>query len=207
MIKKGAEPQSLTMHRLTEHSDYKNYADKRDLRQALVVEQRELCCYCMGRIRPHRNSMKIEHWQSQVHYPDNQLDYKNLLGACLGGEGQPVRFQHCDSRKGDRNLKWNPATSSHRIEARVRYESDGSIRVDDEDFDDQLDDVLKNNRKGSLNGFLEWLRYESDRIGNPVPRERFVRERKRLTTGNGPLKPFCQVAVWWLDQRLARVST
>ena len=123
MIKKEAEPPSLTKHRNNSHNDIDNYDydEKEKLRQSLVNEQRGLCCYCMRRIHPNRNSMKIEHWQSKAHHPDKQLDYKNLLGACLGGQGQPVPLQHCDTRKGDRVLKWNPADSSHSIEARILY--------------------------------------------------------------------------------------
>ena len=214
MIKKGAEPQKLIVHRKTEHSYYDNYDEKEELKQALVDEQRWLCCYCMCRIHPHRISTKIEHWQSQARYPNKQLDYKNLLGACLGGHRKPVRLQHCDTRKGARDLKWNPANPSHRIEARVQYGADGSIESSDAEFDKQINDVLnlnlpmlKNSRKSLLGGFLDWWGKEKARIGGPVPRERFVRQRKRLTTGDGPLQPFSQVSVWWLDQRLANPPT
>src|SRR5262245_3620021 len=99
-ITKGPEPPSLTTHRLTPHSDFDNYENKHTLRHALVTEQRGLCCYCMGRLRNGPTTMKIEHWRSQAHYPDEQLNYQNLLGACLGGgEGKPSHFQHCDTRK------------------------------------------------------------------------------------------------------------
>jgi predicted ATP-dependent endonuclease of OLD family len=40
----------------------------------------------------------------------------------------------------------------------------------------------------------------------PVPRARFERERDRWTQGNADLEPFCQVIVWWLEQRLARMT-
>ena len=108
VITKSPEPLSLTRHRAAAHSDFGNYTAKDDLRQALVTEQRGLCCYCMGRIRPEPASMKIEHWRCQAHYLDEQLNYRNLLGVCLGGDGQPTRRQHCDTRKGDRDLRWNP---------------------------------------------------------------------------------------------------
>jgi len=211
-ITKVPEPPSLTAHRQTLHCDYDNYADKDALRHALATEQRGICCYCMGRLRNGRTTMKIEHWRCQSGYPGEQLDYRNLLGACLGGDGQPPRLQHCDTRKGDRDLQWNPADPDHRIETRIRYEADGSIRSDDAVFSAQLDDVLnlnlpilKNNRKQLLDGILEWWRREKARLHGPVPRERFARERSRRTDGQGELDPFCQVAVWWLDQRLARM--
>lgn len=78
-VTKGPEPASLTRHRLTPHCDYDNYAEKDDLRYALVTEQRGLCCYCMGRIRNGPAAVKIEHWQCQARYPVEHLSYRNLL--------------------------------------------------------------------------------------------------------------------------------
>ena len=134
-IVKGREPVSLTQHRLTLPSnnykpDYDNYSDKDALRKALVREQRGLCCYCMKEISGDREEMKIEHWQCQSRYSYEQLNYRNLLAACPGGEGQPPRLQHCDTKKGNDDLKWNPADPTPRIETRLRYEADGSIRSD-----------------------------------------------------------------------------
>ena len=211
-IAKEPEPASLTVHRQTPHCDYDNYEPKNDLRHALVSEQRGLCCYCMSRIRNGPRTMKIEHWKCQAHHPAEQLNYRNLLGACLGGHGQPAHLQHCDTRKGDRDLEWNPADPAHNIETRVRYEVDGSIHADDDVFNDQLNQVLnlnipvlKNNRKGILDAVLDWWKREKARIGGPVPRDRLVRERDKHVAGYGELAPHCQVAVWWLGQRLARM--
>lgn len=206
-ITKGAEPPSLTAHRQTAHCDYDNYEDTAALRQALVTEQRGICCYCMGRIRNGPNTMKIEHWRCQSRYPAGQLEYRNLLGACLGGHGQPPEDQHCDTRKGDRDLSWNPADPDHHIETRIRYELDGSIRSDEPDFNTELDEVLnlnhkrlKNSRKGVLDAVLGW--WKQERRHGPVPRARFKRERDRRLHGPGDLEPFCQAVVWWLEQRL-----
>lgn len=211
-ITKGAEPPSLTAHRKTPHCNYANYPDMDALRHGLVTEQRGLCCYCMGRIHNGPNTMKIEHWQSQSRYPREQLEYRNLLGACLGGGGQPPHLQHCDTCKGDRDLRWNPANSAHHIETRLRYEADGSIRSDEDVFDAQLTavlnlnlPVLKSNRKGILDAILEWWRREKETLRGPVPRARFDRERARWAGGAGDLEPYCQVVVWWLEQRLARM--
>ena len=213
IITKGPEPASLTAHRQTPHCNYDNYPAKDDLRRSLMAEQRGVCCYCMGRISGAPTSMKIEHWRCQVDHPGEQLNYGNLLGACLGGEGQPARLQHCDTRKGDRDLQWNPADPAHHIETRLRYELDGSIHASDPLFDDQLRKVLnlnlpllKNNRKGVLDAVLDWWKREKARIGGPVPRARFVRKRDEHAAGNGELLPHCQVAVWWLGQRLSGMA-
>ena len=210
MIKKGPEPQSLTRHRQAKYSDFDNYFGKNDLRQSLVREQRGLCCYCMGRIRAQLGSMKVEHWQSRAHYCSEQLNYQNLLGACVGGEGKPPRYQHCDTRKGDQDLMWNPADPAHHIETRVYYELDGSVRSNDDAFDAQLEQVLnlnhpllKNNRKGLLDAILEWWCREKARHPSRVSRSRLERERDRYIDGAGALKPYCQIVVWWLEQGLA----
>lgn len=205
-ITKGPEPESLTRHRLTRHCDYDNYAAKDDLRYTLVTEQRSLCCYCMGRIRNGLSDMKIEHWRCQAHYPAEQLNYRNILGACSGGHGKPHHLQHCDTRKGDSDLLWNPADPAHHIETRVRYELDGTICADDPVFDGHLNNVLnlnlaslKNNRRGVLTALLDWWKAEK-----PVPRRRIEGEIQKRLNGTADLTPYCQVAIWWLVQKLAR---
>ena len=209
-ITKGPEPVSLTAHRQTPHCDYDNYAAKNELRNALVTEQRGLCCYCMGRIRPEQASMKIEHWRSQARYSGEQLSYRNLLAACLGGHGRPAHLQHCDTRKGEGDLEWNPADPAHHIETRIRYEPDGSIHASEVDFDGQINNVLnlnlpvlKNNRKAVYDAVLQW--WERQRRGNQgrAPRERLECERTRHNAGVGEVAPYVQVAVWLLGQKLA----
>ena len=203
-IAKGPEPPSLTAHRQAPDSDYDNYRDKDALREALATEQRGLCCYCMGRIRPGAK-MKIEHWRCQAHYPNERLSYRNLLGACLGNEGQPARSQHCDTKKGDADLLWNPANPAHAIEERVRYGPDGAIWSSDKKFDDQLNRVLnlnlaflKNNRQAVLDSLLRWWNEQP----KPVLPRRIERKRDRYATATGHLPEYCQVAVWWLQRKL-----
>lgn len=212
-IVKGIEPASLTTHRLGAHCDYGNYADKDGLREALVRDQRGLCCYCMGRIEATRASMKIEHWQRQ-NATQRDLEYWNLLGSCLGGEGQPEVRQHCDTRKGEQHLKFNPANPDHLVEGRVHFELNGTIRSSDDDFDTQLNDVLnlnmqllKNRRKGVVDGFVDWLN-EYRRVHHRRPDNATLRrERSKWDAAGGLLKPYAGVALWWLDRRLAVGAT
>ncbi len=209
-ITKGAEPPSLTAHRKTTHCDYDNYEDKDALRNALVTEQRGLCCYCMDRIHNGPTTMKIEHWRCRDLYPAKQLAYRNLLGACLGGKGQPHYLQHCDTRKGNCGLRWNPANPDHHVETRLRYEMDGRIRSDEPQFDAELDEVLnlnlavlRNNRKSALDAVLLWWRAERRRLRGPVPRAGLEKRLHECAGGTGDLAPFSPVAAWWLRQRLA----
>lgn len=209
-IFKEGEPASLTTHRCTSHADYGNYRDKDTLRSQLFREQRGLCCYCLSRIRPAAEAMKIEHWQSQDEFPGEQLYYSNLLGACLGSTGQPNGLQHCDTRKGNSLLSRNPGNPAHRVESFVRYEGGGRIMSDDPAFNSELENVLnlntaflKNNRKATLEGFHLALnkRGELQRI----TLERWLRDWNGESDAN-ELRPFCQVVVYWLRKRLARLS-
>jgi hypothetical protein len=166
----------------------------------------------MAGIAAGSTAMKVEHWRSQSGYQTLELVYRNLLGACPGGHGQPSHLQHCDTRKGDSDLKWNPAEPEHRIEQRIRFESDGTIASDDAEFDQQINDVLglnlpllKNRRGSVLTAILQWWRAEKVRLRGPIPRERLERERaRRAGNENETLAPLEPVAVWWLDQRLGR---
>ena len=215
-ITKSAEPASLTAHRKAPQSDYSNLnpAAKDDLRTSLVREQRGLCCYCMSRIHPDHQSMKIEHWQSQKHHPGKQLNYRNLLGACHGGHGQRASNQHCDTKKGDKALKWNPANPANRIENRVRFDPDGTIWADDAVFHHQLDDVLglnvpklRQNRESVIDSIVQWWTHIK-RTRNRSRRDRLVlQKRSQYVDGNGDLPEYCQVVVHWLDKRLARMTS
>jgi len=207
MITKAAEPQSLAQHRAQSHSTYDNYPHKDELRTALVGEQKGLCCYCTGRIRADATAMKIEHWHCQATHPQHQLAYGNLLGSCLGGQGQPTTGQHCDTRKANRDLKWNPATPAHVIETRLRYLADGTVDSADAVFNDQLNSILglnlpflRNNRKSVLDSVLEWWRT------TPNARQRVQQQIDRHTNHVAEQLPFNPVAVWFLRQKLGAAA-
>jgi uncharacterized protein (TIGR02646 family) len=217
-ISKGAEPAKLRQYRLTsDNPSYPGLADipgaMQELRKSLVQEQRGLCCYCMRRINDGPLVMKVEHWQSQAKHEREQIRYANLLGACLGGQDQLGSEKHCDTSKKDRDLRFSPANPDHQIEKRVRYELDGKIRSDDPEFDAQLDEVLnlnlrvhRNSRKAMLDAVQEWWKREKARLQNRVPKEQIQRKRDEYAGGTGCLRPYCQVAIWLLDQRLSRLN-
>ncbi len=207
-IQKGREPASLTGHRAATRTDYDGYRDKDTLRAHLVAEQRGLCCYCLSRIRPDRDSTKIEHWHCQANYEAERLDYSNLLGACIGGEGNAVGGQHCDTRKGERDLSRNPANPLHRVEDIVRFLGDGRIVSSDPVFDEELNAVLnlnlaflRNNRKQTLNSFKDALAKRGQLPATAL--EKWLRQWNG-EVDTGELQPFCEVVVYWLRKRLAR---
>lgn len=205
-IQKGPEPATLIQHRQQPYADYDNYADKATLRQALVAEQRGLCCYCQSRIRATPEGMKIEHWQCQAEHPGRQLDYSNLLGACLGGHGRPEREQHCDTRKGNSGLCFSVCDPAHPIERHIRFLGDGKISADNADLDEAINGVLSlnlprliSNRKAVLAAFQQ--RLQDGRRVDPA------RELPKWDGREpGELPEFSQVVVYWLRKRQARAA-
>jgi uncharacterized protein (TIGR02646 family) len=207
-IEKRKEPLSLTEYRSSPGATYDGYQDKETLRSYLVTEQRGLCCYCLKRIYAAPGKMKIEHWHCQDRYDAEQLDYSNLLGACKGDEGKPLRDQHCDARKGNRDLSRNPANSLHRVEEMVRFGGDGRVSSEDPNFDSELNEVLNlnaailvSNRKAVLEAFLR-ARAKRGNWSRTIL-EKWLRQCNG-DSGTGQLEEYCQTVVYWLRKRLAR---
>lgn len=213
-ITKGREPRSLEAYR---QSDGATFADlptgtKDEIRAQLVDEQRGLCCYCQSRIRAEWDRMKIEHWQSQSEskYPQRQLDYANMLGACLGGqrhgEVSPRDNHHCDTAKGDTDLCFSVCDAAHPIERQIKFLGDGLIDSDDNATREALNDVLNlnwsrlaANRKAVLTAFQQ--RLQDGRFVDPA------RELPKWDGREpGDLPEFAQVVVYWLRKRQARVA-
>ena len=206
-IKKSTEPASLTQHRLKPHANYDNYEAKADLRQSLSGEQFKLCCYCSGRISPEADKMKIEHFSCQTAHPELQLVYSNLLAACIGGQGQAQRDQHCDTRKGSSPLTRNPASSSN-IDNFLTFLGDGTIQSTDATFDRELNEVLnlnhptlKQNRKSTLDSFLDSL---SKLYKGTLTREQWESHLKKFDGSNSSseLTPYAPMIAFYIRKKL-----
>lgn len=142
-IRKNLEPTSLLTYKRTPGADYEGLV-KGPLKESLLKEQGHLCCYCMRRIQA--TNMKVEHWRSQKSDTSLQLDYGNMLAACMGNEGTPPQGQTCDTRKGDEALQFNPAVPAHNVESRIAYTGTGRIFAPGKDpFDKQIKEVLNLN--------------------------------------------------------------
>jgi uncharacterized protein (TIGR02646 family) len=207
-IQKSHEPRSLTEHRCNTSSDYDNFADKDALRASLVAEQKGICCYCTQRIHPDLSSMKIEHWQCQERYPDRQLEYKNLLAACKGGEGQKPAQQHCDTKKGNADLSFNPADFNHDVESKIKFLGNGEIKSINPHFDREINENLNLNQRTLVNNRKSILDAFHQKFMNTNPS--IVDLQKELAKWNGDsgqnLEPFCQVVIYYLRKKISRVQ-
>lgn len=213
-IQKGPEPQSLAQHRASSSgdyvADYDNYKGMDDLRGSLVAEQGGICCYCMQRIRPNAEGMKVEHFECQQKHPSKQLVYSNLLGACLGGEGLPGRFQHCDTKKGDADLSRNPANPADQIESFIVCAASGRIESSDPKLQNEIEQVLNlnlpflvRNRKAVLDGFIAAQRKRKGTFSADFLR-RHIDEWDCVH--GGTRHEYCFVVIFWLRKKLNRAT-
>ena len=217
-ISKLQEPHCLTEYRASENAKFENlHANvKGPIKAQLVQEQLGLCCYCCGRIKADHGKLKVEHWKAQAEakFPQHQLDYWNLLGACPGGEGQPEELQHCDSHKGNSDLSRNPADPVHSVEESISYLSDGTIQSSINPLDKELGKNSKtdrgvlnlnvksliNRRKAALDGFKQTIEKRGN-LKKPML-ERLLQEWGGEQGVN--LKPYAPVVAFWLRKRLSR---
>ena len=213
-IIKGREPRALETYRQSQGAAFADLpAEVKDrIQEQLVEEQRGLCCYCQSRIRAGWNEMKIEHWQSQSvgKYPERQLDYSNLLGACLGGQRHgnksPRSTHHCDTAKGDADLCFSVCDPAHPVEREIRFLGDGTVKANDTAIDECINAVLNlnlprlaNNRRAVLAAFQQ--RLQDVRRFDPA------RELPKWDGRSaGDLPEFAQVVVYWLQKRQARAA-
>lgn len=206
-IIKQSEPRSLIEHRSQANANYDNYPEKDDLRKSLLKEQGYICCYCMSRIK--LDEMKIEHWQPQTKYISRQLDYKNLLGACMGNQGARPQNQHCDTRKGDSEITINPIEGDKNCENLIKYRPDGKIYSDDLSVNNDLNETLnlnlgflKKNRKDALDVVIRKL---DEKFSNKTWAKITVqKELDKLNTKdeNGFYDVYCQFIVSYLKSKL-----
>jgi uncharacterized protein (TIGR02646 family) len=205
------EPKSLRLHRQKPFSNYNNYAEKDDLRLALLEEQGYLCCYCMNRIQtPMQNKMKIEHFQSQHQFPELQLDFKNLLASCKGNENSDLKGFHCDKSKSDKFISLNPTDAT--IMRQIKFGRQGQIFIQNELWQKEIDDILNLNvetltvqRQSVYKGVTRFLQKE---FGGTHPTKAVLNKKIKWWSEkkNGKFEPFCTVAIHFLTKALANAN-
>ena len=207
IVKSSPEPPELLRFRKTggPNCTYNGFPDKDALRQRLLEDQGFLCCYCMQRIK--KDKMRIEHYLSQSGHPEEQLVWRNLLGACQGGEG--TGEETCDKHKGENSISIDPLNHEHM--AQVRYLPGGKIQHGEGDtpFQDDIDGTLNLNieklrelRMGALTGFQEVLKKDFG-TGKRWTDAKLRKKLADLRKGR-PLVQFLGLLEYWIEKRIGR---
>jgi hypothetical protein len=123
-----------------------------------------------------------------------ELDYRNLLGACKGGEGSRPQKQHCDTRKGESEIIINPIEGDKNCENLVKYRPDGETINLNLEF-------LKKNRKAALYVVLEQLQKKFPNTNWTTNiRQKVINELSDKDV-NGYYSEYCQIAIWFLKYK------
>jgi len=207
--KNKKQPPLLLAYKKTPDSSFDGMPGpvKAAVKNALLAEQGHICCYCMQRIA--FTEMKVEHWSSQAEHRSQGLDYRNMLGACMGGEGLPPHLQHCDTRKGSRELSIRPTDSGRSCERLIRYYSSGVVSSENTQLDHELNEVLnlnlptlKTNRATVLTETLKDLGRREPSWTVSVLDAEIARWR---TMNSSFLRPYCHVVVSYLESKRAKL--
>ena len=215
-IVKLNEHNSLVEHRAKEHSTFDNIPlnVKEHLRQNLLSEQGYICCYCMKRI-PEINppTLKVEHFSCQADNKHLQLTYSNLFASCTGNEGQPKIKQTCDTKKGNSILTINPISNAPNCEGLFKFNADGEVSsfIENTDIERQINEVLnlnmqtlKDNRREIYLEVQKNVEAESRKLGSKQLKLSYFEKEKNkwLTRSDNKFKPFCMVAVYYLNKKI-----
>lgn len=214
-INKENEPTSLYAYRNQKGAVYDgpNFTPKvkNDIKESLLAEQGHICAYCMQSIN--KSNMKVEHFlcQSNEDHKQHQLDYKNLLGCCNGGEGKRKNEQTCDTRKGANDLLYSPAKNEHHNRLKIKYLGNGIIASDDFKFNAQLNDTLNLNNTRFKKNRVE-VSDATDYFLNNKVGSRTKAELKKVLNKligldkHGKYKPFHGYASYFLEKKIKRMK-
>ncbi|MCU7814974.1 MAG: TIGR02646 family protein [Candidatus Thiodiazotropha sp. (ex Rostrolucina anterorostrata)] len=131
-IQKQQEPQLFTEWKAQANDDWQpDFGDlggdeKQAVKQALMREQGEICCYCERRLTD--DDSHIEHFRPQSDPDVDSLDFGNMLCSCQNRlqRGEP---RHCGNSKSawfDKILLISPLDAG--CESRFAYNGDGHIK-------------------------------------------------------------------------------
>lgn len=202
--KSPKEPPELLEYRKSAGKDayWDGFPAKNELKPKLLQDQGFLCCYCMRSID--QADMKIEHYLCRSEFSDEQLNWKNLLAACTGGEGQPFNSQTCDTRKRNDVLNIDPRKKDH-ID-KLRYLADGTIKVE-KDFERDINQTLNLNsallvqlRQGTLDAFRKIMEKRYGRKKAWTSRK--LKGELQRIQAKDKLPEFAGMLEWWLERKI-----
>lgn len=205
-IEKTKEPKSWTMHRLTEGSQYEASSDLRD---SLLVEQGDICAYCMRRI-PVADSgtsetTRIEHVRPQSQLSrEEAMDYRNMVICCPGAMASTSKKDcHCDRHKGEIPISFTPFDPN--FINTISYRSDGTIESTNKEYDRELNEVLNLN-VGILKANRKAVRKQLiDTLGSRTWKKSDIEKILKIYSSKdaeGKKKEYCGVVIQYLSKKL-----
>jgi len=201
-INKGQEPNEWLQYRLIPGAKYEAIPELRD---ALLMEQRYICAYCMRRIPVKDNNSnetsRIDHIKCREHYPELELDYNNMVICCPGSIDGDF---HCDKKKGNSDISFTPF-DIHFINT-ISYETkSGKIKSSNSVWNNEINTMLnlnntllQLNRKQVIEGIRTILgnkQWTNAQLNIQLSKwQSFDNKHKQ--------KEYCGVVIWYLTKKL-----
>ena len=217
------EPETLRIYReTTPNASYNGFVDTdKLLKNALLEEQGYICAYCMKRISLDLNEyikpkIEVEHYKSQENFPEEDLNYKNMLGVCNGNSGG---LKHCDkSRDYIKNGKThslelkrlNPILKKN-SEDLITYTPHAEVisKSNNSDIEDDINKILNLNNEE----LIQYRKYALDKARKQF-KENYPKKQNKTwnikmfnkeiekykTMQDGKYQPFCQFIIWHFEQ-------
>jgi uncharacterized protein (TIGR02646 family) len=195
-ITKHREPRAWIEHRNTPGA---RYEPNPELRRSLLLEQGNICAYCMRRID--EVTSKIEHLKCQSRYPALDMQYTNMVACCHGNINN---VKHCDNSKGDSDITFS--LFEDHFFCTISYETrSGKIKSSNPQWDVELASILNlnnqllvYNRKSAIEGVIETLAKQ----GFKKSQLRDELNHWKYPDNNKHLKEFCGIVIWYINKKL-----
>lgn len=210
-IRKSAEPLEFTewkrkfknrYGRKPQYNDInEDKEQKKILKESLISEQGNICCYCCKRID--RIDSHIEHFRPKGNplYNDLSLDYDNLLASCQGYHNQEENCGHSKGNEFDEELLISPLEED--CEENFKFSSRGKIMAADGNARAQHTiDLLKLDTP-VLNSAREAAMWASGAMDDITEEEcLLLLEKFRSKDIHGQYAGFCDAIIYQLQKRL-----
>lgn len=209
------EPDTLKDYRkTTPNASFKGFGDPdQKLKKALLLEQGEVCAYCMQRIsldlnQNYKPKIEVEHILPQKGPHKNikkALDYSNMVGVC---NGNSVGQKHCDKSKEDELLK-RLSPLKENCETLITYSTSGLIisisNNDDVEYD--INDILNLNNQNLVDMRRNAIDLALEKLITDYPvkdwtHRLFEKEIELYKNKNrkGQYKQFSNYVIWYLEK-------
>ena len=217
--KPANEPTGVIEKRTTPGSTFDDLP-KGLLRQALLTEQGYICGYCMQRINNEKTT-KIEHWEPRN--KTNEKNYMNLIAVCSGnyrwkgkdhfGREKKYHAEHYDTLKKNTPITISPLNKN--CETLVKFTPGGNIYSNNISIEKELKETLGldlqhlvDERKLLIDSLKKEIEIASKNNPDKKAKKALLNNllRNWSTPKKGKHKPFCQVAVAYINKKLARLS-
>lgn len=146
------------------------------LRNFITEEQGYICAYCNRNIHPGNplddEQSRLDHIKPKSLYPEDTLNYHNLVASCHGNEREPhPREVHCDVQKQNTEIPYELFPTNPDCEYVFSVSYKGHLVAKDESIQKAINTTLNLNcnklvqlRKNILVGFAENIPEPEDSI-------------------------------------------